>query len=128
MSFEMIPFFMMNGNAKEAIAYYQQVLDAKVVFIQENKNRVEHAVLNIGDSPIMLSDTIEQIPFQQGTQVNICITIDDRQRAEKVYATLQKEGQTLLPMQEMPFSPAYGIVKDKFGICFQVAAQVNKHH
>jgi PhnB protein len=127
MSLEMIPYFMMNGKAKEAITFYEKILDAKLVFIHMDGDKVDHAVLKIGESQVMISDLIEQITFQKGNQVNICITTTDRQRAEKIYQYLTEEGKILLPMCEMPFSPAYGIVIDKFGICFQVSTQVHKH-
>ncbi len=123
----MIPYFIMNGKAKEAITFYETILDAKVVFIHMNGDKVDHAVLRIGESQVMISDFIEEIPFQRGNQVNICITTTDSQQAEKIYEHLLVEGKTILPMCEMPFSPAYGIVIDKFGICFQVFTQVHKH-
>jgi PhnB protein len=127
MSLEMIPFFMMDGNAKEAITYYEKILAAEVAFIQMNGDKVDHAVLKIGESQVMISDLISEIPYQKGNQVNICITTSDRKQAEQIYHSLIEEGKIHLPMCEMPFSPAYGIVTDKFGVCFQVFTQVNKH-
>jgi PhnB protein len=33
---------------------------------------------------------------------------------------LQQGGQVKMPLQETLFSPAYGIVTDKFGVTFQI--------
>ncbi|MCH5585414.1 VOC family protein [Shimazuella sp. AN120528] len=126
MGLEMVPFVMLNGNAREAISFYQKTLDAEVLFIQADENRVDHSVLKIGESKVMISDRIPQLPHQTGTQVNICITIPDKKRAEQIYAALIEEGVVHLPIGEMPFSPAYGIVTDKYGVCFQVFTQRNK--
>jgi PhnB protein len=49
---------MLNGNAKEAIAYYEKTLDAKVVFVHMDGEKVDHAVLKIGESQVMISDSI----------------------------------------------------------------------
>jgi PhnB protein len=85
MSLEMISFFMMDGNAKEAITYYEKILAAEVAFIQKNGDKVDHAVLKIGESQVMISDLISEIPYQKGNQVNICITTADRKQAEQIY-------------------------------------------
>jgi PhnB protein len=33
---------------------------------------------------------------------------------------LKQDGQVKMPLQETFFSPAYGIVTDKFGVTFQI--------
>ncbi len=33
---------------------------------------------------------------------------------------LKQEGQVVMPLQEVHFSPAYAIVTDKFGVTFQI--------
>ncbi|NEW05731.1 hypothetical protein GK047_06815 [Paenibacillus sp. SYP-B3998] len=68
----------------------------------------------------MLSDTFPgQIP-QEGDQITICITTDEKDRATQVYEALQQGGQVKKAMQETYFSPAYGLVTDKFGVTFQI--------
>lgn len=37
MALKLAPYLMMNGNAAEAIQFYQEALDAKVVFSQTFK-------------------------------------------------------------------------------------------
>lgn len=125
---------MLDGDAREAIAFYEQALEAKVVFKQtfgeagqavseQTRDRVAHAVLKIGGAVLFVADTDPGVRFAQGKQVNICITIADKVQAQKYYEALKEGGQVDHPLQEVHFSPAYGMVTDKFGVTFQIFTQ-----
>lgn len=135
MTLRLIPYLVMNGNANEAIKFYEKGLDAQVLFNQsfgempenpefplpaEAKDLVSHATLQIGETALMLSDTFPGQPHQSGNQVTICISTNDADQARKFYDALQQDGQVQMPLQETFFSPAYGSVTDKFGVTFQI--------
>jgi PhnB protein len=135
MSLQFNPYLMMNGNAKEAIQFYEKSLDAKVLFLQtvgdgpqnpespipeEEKKRVAHSVLKVGESEIMVSDNIPGQPLQSGNQVTICISITEKEKAKQIYEALQQGGQVNIPLEETYFSPSFGMVTDKFGVTFQI--------
>lgn len=135
MSKRLIPYITMDGNAKEAIEFYEEALDAQLLFIQtfgempenpdfpipaEVKERVGHATLKVGETELMFSDTFPGSPFSSGNQVSICITTDSVEQAQKMFDALQQGGQVGMPLQETHFSPAYGNVADKFGVTFQM--------
>ncbi|MFC5603803.1 VOC family protein [Sporosarcina koreensis] len=135
MSLKLIPYFMMNGNAKEAMQFYEEVLDAKVLFSQtfgempenpefplpeEAKGLVSHATIKVGESDLMFSDNFPGATAQTGDQVTICITTNDVDKATGIFEALQQDGQVRMPLEATFFSPAYGIVTDKFGITFQI--------
>ncbi len=123
MTAKLIPYFVMDGNAKEAIEFYQKALDGQVLFIQsfgempENpefplpesaKDRVSHATIQVGQSEIMFSDTFPGQPSQKGNQVTICISTDDAEQSTRFFHALADGGQVQMPLQETFFSPAYG--------------------
>ncbi|PKG24733.1 VOC family protein [Niallia nealsonii] len=135
MTVRLIPYLVMDGNAKEAIQFYEKALNAQVLFSQsfgempenpefplpeEAKERVSHATIKVGETELMLSDTFPGQPHQSGNQVTICITTDDADKSKQMFDALQQEGQVGMPLQETFFSPAYGSVTDKFGVNFQV--------
>ena len=126
---------IMDGRANEAIEYYQEVLNAKVIFkqtlgegpknevskLKENQlGLIAHSVLKIGETEIMVSDSLPALPFQNGNQITICITSDDISLTKQVYDKLKEEGKIILELTELYFSPAYGMVTDKFGVTFQI--------
>ncbi|MCS1351488.1 VOC family protein [Mechercharimyces sp. CAU 1602] len=135
MSSKIFPYLVMDGNCKEAIQFYEEALQAKCTFSQtfgempedpdhpipaEAKERISHATLEVGDTNLMFSDTFPGLPHQIGNQVTLCISSTDKEKSEKIFATLQEEGEVEMPLQETFFSPAYGIVVDKFGVTFQI--------
>ncbi|MFC4802841.1 VOC family protein [Neobacillus sp. GCM10023253] len=142
MTVRLIPYLVMAGNAKEAIQFYQQALDAQVLFQQsfgdmpenpeyplpaEAKDLVSHATIKVGESEIMFSDTFPGQEHQSGTQVTICISTNDSEQAKKMFEALSEGGKVEMPLQETFFSPAYGSVIDKFGIFFQVFTEGKPH-
>jgi PhnB protein len=136
MNLKFTPFIMLNGNAGEAIRFYEQALGAQVVFRQtfgeapvegntsplpeELKDRIAHSVLVVGGSELYVSDSELSQPLDRGDQVNICLTVQNVSDAERIYNALRSEGKVLMPLQPLYFSPAYGMVTDRYGVTFQV--------
>jgi PhnB protein len=135
MTVRLIPYLVMNGNAKEAIQFYQKALDAQVLFSQsfgempenpeyplpaEAKDLVSHATIKVGETEVMFSDTFPGQPHHIGNQVTICISTNDADQAHRIFEALQEGGQVTMPLQETFFSPAYGNLTDKFGVSFQI--------
>ncbi|WP_315971320.1 hypothetical protein [Paenibacillus sp. N3.4] len=84
MSLQLTPYLKLNGNAKEAIDFYANLLDAKVIRIQtygqmgmsfpaELHDCVAHAIIKVGESDIMISDS-PGIPVQTGDVLSFCLT------------------------------------------------------
>lgn len=141
MTLHLSPYLMMNGNAAEAIQFYERALAAELVFKQtfdempenpdfplpeEAKGLISHAMLKIGDSDLMFSDNFPGRSSRQGDQITLCITYDDKEDTIHVFKALSDGGEIKMPLQETFFSPAYGIVTDKFGITFQLMTNSEK--
>ncbi|MFM1654810.1 VOC family protein [Brevibacillus sp. B_LB10_24] len=135
MTLRLIPYLVMDGNAREAIQFYEKALGAQVLFSQtfgempedagslpseDVKERISHAMVKVGETDLMFSDTFPGQPHQSGNQVTICISTDDKEKSKQFFEALQDGGQVGMPLQETFFSPAYGIVTDKFGVTFQI--------
>ncbi|WP_219834548.1 VOC family protein [Paenibacillus sp. R14(2021)] len=135
MPLRLTPYFVMEGNAQEAIDFYVNVLGAVPLFKQtfgempanpdfplpdSAKDRIGHAMIKIGESDLMFSDTFPGQPLQKGSQVTVCISMNDAEQAHRIFHALADGGEVSMPIQETHFSPAYGSVTDKFGIPFQI--------
>ncbi|KAF0818164.1 PhnB protein [Bacillus sp. ZZV12-4809] len=136
-----IPYLQLNGNAKEAIGFYEKVFGAENLGVitfgempadpnfplpEDAKDLVAHGTIRVGESAIMFSDTFPGHPAQEGNLVTICITFDNADKARQVSEALQDGGQVLMPISETSFSPAYGVIKDKFDVTFQIYTE--GHH
>jgi PhnB protein len=141
MSVQLSPYLLMNGKAEEAIHYYEEVLGAELLFKQTigegpEEERVKfkdseqkylaHAVIQIGDTKVMLADLFHELPYEVGSQVSICITAQKKEEAQRIYGRLAQEGKEIIELAEVYFSPAYGMVKDKFGVIFQIFTARNQ--
>lgn len=139
MAVRMNPYLVMNGNGREAVAFYEKALGAKAVGVQtfgemppdpnhpipENvKDRILHALLKVEETDLMLSDTFPGMPYQTGNHVTIAIVTDDAGRAKRIFDALADLGQVKMPLQETFWSPAYGQVTDKFGVTWQISTEV----
>lgn len=138
MEVQLTPFIMLDGHAREAITFYEQALDAKVVFQQtygeapgaagqsvpeQARDRLAHSVLKIGGADMFVADSELGASFPQSKQVNICITVADQEQARRYYDSLKEGGRVDLELQAIHFSPAYGMVTDKFGVTFQIVTK-----
>ncbi|WP_100408022.1 VOC family protein [Bacillus solitudinis] len=138
MILEIYPYLVLNGNGQEAVKFYEDVLEAKVLGVQtfgdmpdnpeyptpmEAKDRILNAHLKVGNTDLMLSDTFPGQPYHIGSQVTIAIIINDVEKSKKVFEKLQEDGQVIMSLQETFWSPLYGQVIDKFGITWQVSTQ-----
>lgn len=139
MAVRMNPYLVMDGNAKEAIAFYETALGAKIVTVQTFgempadpnnplpdgvKDRILHALLNVGETDLMFSDTFPGMAYQTGNHVNIAIMTNDVARSKQIFAALAEGGQVKMPLQETFWSPAYGQVTDKFGVPWMITTDV----
>lgn len=136
MALRLNPYIVLDGNTMEAIAFYEKALNAEVKGImkftdmpfegmpEEAKDRVMHALLMVGDSELMFSDTFPGQPHKAGNNVTITVQTDTAEEAERVFAALAEGAlQIEMPLQKTHWSPAYGSLTDKFGIPFQINAK-----
>jgi PhnB protein len=147
MTLRLTPCIVMNGNAKEAVHFYKKVLDAKVLSIKTYgempvpcpealKERIANAILQIGESELLLFDApnihipdgktkqVHTMKHNDNTVVTINISINNMGRTKQIFEILQQGGKVIAPLEEVPFSPAFGTVTDKFGVTFILVTQV----
>jgi PhnB protein len=134
----------MDGAAREAIHFYENVLEAQVLHVQTYgempmpcpdglKERVSNALLKIGDSELMLFDAPSQpVPNENTggdmgptgkTVVALNIAVRDVEQTQRVFEMLKDGGKVIAPLERVPFSPAFGTVTDKFGVTFILVAR-----
>lgn len=135
MNLQVNPYILVDGSAEEAISFYQEALGAKVLFKQtmgegpqgpenpmteQEKARVAHAVLLAGESKFFVGDYEPGMPRSRGNGINVCLTVATAEEAEQLYTALKAGGTVDMELAPTYYSPAYGMVTDKFGVCFQI--------
>ncbi len=122
------PYLFFNGNASDAVAFYQKAIDATVVRIArysdtpggnlppEHADKVMHAHLETGGGTLLLSDGVMGPPNTHGDGVCVCLQYDGRGDVDRHFAALAEGGTVLEPLQDTFWGARFGLLKDTFGI------------
>jgi PhnB protein len=122
------PYLNFNGTAEKAIQLYERALGAKTEGLMrwgdvpemkvapENRNRVMHAVLHIGEGVVMLADGQPGQPAATEPNVHVCLHFDDVGDMTTKFEALAKGGKVTLPPQDMFWGARFGMLTDAFGV------------
>jgi PhnB protein len=125
----------LNGTAKDAAEFYAHVFRSKVSGLMTFKDappspdfpmdpkdadRVMYAGVEAGEMVLMLMDTTSGAPYVEGNNVSLTISDASKVRIDRIFSELAEGGQVMMPQMKTFFSPWYGMLKDKFGIIWQI--------
>lgn len=85
----------------------------------EMKNAVIHGQIRIGDGVLMGSDSPPQF-FAKPQGFSVAFLAKNEDEARRVYDALSAGGTATTPLQKTFFSPAFGMLTDKFGVPWMV--------
>lgn len=122
-----------DGNAGEAIRFYQEVFTTEAqnvvrygdypqqpgasAMVEEQARRIANARLSIGNSFFNVCDVLPPNKVTTGNQIRMDLVFPkDDLSITQVFAALSKGGTVIKPLGKVFFSPAYGELKDRFGI------------
>ena len=125
------PYLDFDGRCEEAIKFYQDALGAEVLMKMHfkdspdqshispgSKDKVMHSTLRVGESIFMASDGhCTGKPNFQGVSMSLTLPEAD---AAKCFNALAAGGKVAMPLEKTFFSPAFGMVADKFGLTWMV--------
>ncbi len=129
------PYLMLSGRCEEALAFYQQAIDAKTTMMMRfdespDKNhpmplppdwdkKIMHGSMTVGDTTVMMSDgmSAETVSF---AGVTLSITTDDEVHAKRMFDALSVGGRVFMPLGKTFWSPCFGMTSDKFGVSWMV--------
>jgi PhnB protein len=128
------PYLFFDGRCEEAIEFYRKTVNAEPLFLMRYKdapaeakaqqcgpanseNKIMHARLRIGDSTIMLSDGPCSGKFDG---FSLSVTTPSPVEAEQMFVALSAGGRVDMPLAKTFFSPAFGMLTDRFGVKWMV--------
>jgi PhnB protein len=123
------------GRCEEALEFYKKAVGAEVQMLMRFKdspeppppdkvqpgteNKVMHASFRIGETVLMASDG-----YCQGKGefkgFGLSIAAKDVAEADRVFQALAQGGQVSMPLAQTFWSPRFGMLVDKFGVCWMV--------
>jgi PhnB protein len=127
------PYLFFEGRTEEALDFYKKALGAKVEFMMRNKEspeppppgmnapaeKIMHASLLIDGGRVMASDGMcSGKPNFQG--FSLAVSAANEADAKKKFNALAEGGQVRQPLTKTFFSPAFGMLNDRFGVGWMV--------
>jgi PhnB protein len=129
------PYLFFGGNCREAFTRYQEIFGGEPFMMsmgdapdqegvpEDKKDAIIHAALTFPDGQMLMgSDDVMNDSFGavQGMQVSYSTaTAED---ATRVFDALADGGTPVQPLIETFFSPAFGMVTDRFGTPWMIVA------
>lgn len=129
-------YLVTNGNGLEAVDFYKDAFGAEVVSCttfgqaipntpKEMEDYVLNAQLKIGSIRLQISDNSPQYAYVQGTNMSACLQCESVEEARKIFDKLKVDAKSIdLEFKEVPWSPGYGILVDRFGMTWQVNTDI----
>lgn len=130
------PYLTFRGQAEEAIDFYRATIGARPEMLMRFgecpdptpsegmpagfEKLVLHASFFVGESRIMCTDG--GCANGGGTMQGFALSLEgrDADEAGRLFDALAKEGRIDVPMTRTFFSPAFGVVTDRFGVQWMV--------
>jgi len=126
------PYLNFDGRCDEALEFYKQAIGIKVEMLMRFKDapdksmvtpgseeKVMHSSFTFGDSTVMASDgRCTGKPGFSG--FHLSLNVPDPATAKKHFDALSKGGQVHMPLDKTFFSPAFGMLVDRFGVMWMV--------
>ncbi|ONI82185.1 hypothetical protein ALI22I_39280 [Saccharothrix sp. ALI-22-I] len=123
------PYISYNGNARQAMEFYQEVFDGKLEMgtvadfgspDSPNADKVMHARLDTPDGyTLMAWDVPEGVPHHPGDNVAVYLGGDDSELRGH-FEKLSAGGTVTMPLEKQAWGDEAGALVDRFGITWMV--------
>lgn len=137
------PYLNFDGQAEEAFNFYKSIFGGEFRggimkmggapgtenLSDEEKNRVMHVALPIGDDMLMASDIVPSMGHKLivGNNNYVSIFPDSREQADTFFNKLSAGGEVEMPMADQFWGDYFGSLVDKFGIRWMINFPSQSH-
>jgi len=126
------------GQTEEAFAFYAKTFGTEVTMLSrysdmpaagpgelpaEERNLVMHAELPIiAGHVLMATDMLASMGQQTriGNNTTLCLDVDSRHEADRLYGALSQGGSEGSPMADTPWGAYWGVILDRYGIRWMI--------
>lgn len=130
------PYVHFNGRCEEAIEFYKKTLGAKVNMLMrfgecpdpnmkmdpKNAEKIMHGDITIGENELLVSDG-HCDPSVKFEGFSLTLIVKSEADATKTFNALADGGKVGMPLSKTFFSPAFGMLNDRFGLTWMVIVQ-----
>ena len=128
------PYLIFNGNCAEAFDFYADVFGGKITMrvtygeapvdmqtLPEHAKLVMHNSMTLGDCELLGADAAGR-PYHAPQGISVMVELADAQAVHTACTRLAEAGQVTMPVTETFWTPAFGMVSDRFGVHWMLNA------
>ena len=131
-------YLTFNGNCEMAFNFYKKAFDSEFESINkfkdmppdpnfeindEEKEKIMHVTLPIGNTVLMGSDTGGEWAkgYKAGNNFSVSINASSKEEADRLFNVLSENGHVIMPMDKTFWGSYFGMFTDQFGIQWMVS-------
>ncbi len=133
----MNPYLNFNGNCREALDHYQQVLGAKLLFQHTwgespmadqmpdgQADAIMHATLQFQDGSLLMAADSPPAYFKPMQGFSLSVNAANVEEAERLFAGLSEGGLVTMPLESTFWAERFGMCTDRFGTSWMVNCEM----
>ncbi|MDR0507587.1 MAG: VOC family protein [Dysgonamonadaceae bacterium] len=129
-------FFSFNGNCRKAMEFYANVFGVKMPeqimtygenpegAAEQDKDRVLYACMPMFGMNVMFCDVPSDEEYIVGNNITLTIGISNAEEIKRIFRDLSEDGEVYMPLDKTFFSELFGMVRDRFGVIWQLSKAV----
>ncbi|WP_155373447.1 VOC family protein [Catellatospora vulcania] len=124
------PYISFNGNAREAMEFYQGILGGNLTMSTFGEfgdkdapyaDQIMHAMLESDAGyTLMASDTPPGMAYHPGDNITVSLSGDDGDLLRGYWEKLTEGGAVGVPLEKQMWGDEFGALKDRFGVNWMV--------
>ncbi|HET9518429.1 MAG TPA: VOC family protein [Actinoplanes sp.] len=130
MTSQLNPYISFDGNAREAMEFYQSVFGGELTISTFGEfgtpdpsiaDQVMHSQLRSPSGYVLMgSDTPPGMTYSPGTNITISLSGDDNDELRGYWDKLSATGTVSVPLEKQMWGDEFGACVDRFGIPWMV--------
>jgi len=126
------PYLYFDGRCEEAVNFYKTALGAQVDTMMRFKEspdpsmctpgtseKIMHCSFRVGTTTVLASDGRCQ-GKSKFEGFSLTLLLDSEAEGERLFAALSAGGQVQMPLAKTFFAKCFGMVADRFGVCWMI--------
>lgn len=126
------PYLSFDGNCREAMRFYEKVLDGKLHALLSNaetpaaehippgnEDRIMHAYLTFDGAELMAGDALAG-SYQPMKGLSLALTYEKVEDARRVFDAFADGGKVTMPFEKSFWAEGVGMVTDRYGTAWIV--------
>jgi PhnB protein len=123
------------GTCEEALRFYARLLGGRITLMQTYgespgaeklkpawRKKIVHASIIVGDRELLGAD-VRRRDYRKPAGFNLLLPVAGLAKTKRIFKSLADGGAVKMPLQRTFWSPAFGVVVDRFGVPWEITVQ-----